>query len=88
MNYEILTADQKTQELLGTFAGRMTPMFHATKQTSEEVAEIVQSIILSEQPNFRYQTNDKYRPQVEAKLADPTGNALLEMMNKTWLDDK
>ena len=89
MNPDMLTADDKTQELFGRFAGRMTQHFLNFSQTSNEVAEIVKNIILSEKPNLRYQTNDKYDPhEVNAKLVDPTGNALVEIVKKTFLDSE
>ena len=86
-NFDMLAADQKTQELFGRFAGRLQQRFLNTMQTSNEIAEIVKSVILSEKPNLRYQTNEKYSPQeVKAKLADPTGNSLVEMVKKAFLD--
>ena len=87
MKFNMSTPDQKSQELLETFSGRMFHVFSSTIQSSYEVAEAVRSIILSDRPNLRYQTNDKYNPEeLKAKLADPTGNALLEMVKKTFLD--
>ena len=88
-NFDMLAADQKTQELFGRFAGRMQQRFLNTIQTSNEIAEIVKSVILSEKPNLRYQTNEKYSPQeVKAKLTDPTGNSLVEMVKKAFLDEE
>ena len=55
-------------------------------QQVNEVADIVKKIILSEEPNLRYQTNQKFNPdEVKAKLADPTGNVLVELMKKKYL---
>ena len=55
-------------------------------QHVNEVAEIVKKIILSEKPNLRYQTNHKFGPdEINSKLADPTGNVLVEMLNKKYL---
>ena len=52
--------------------------------TSQVVAGIVKKIILSEKPNLRYQTNEKFNPdEVKAKLADPTGNVLVDLMKKS-----
>ncbi len=65
----------------------MLSLFTRTMQTTYEVAEVVKSIILSDKPNLRYQTNTKHKPEeLEAKLADPTGNASLEIIKKTFLD--
>lgn len=53
--------------------------------TSQVVAGIVKKIILSEKPNLRYQTNEKFNPdEVKGKLADPTGNVLVDLMNKKY----
>ena len=57
--------------------------------TSQVVAGIVKKIILSEKPNLRYQTNEKFNPdEVKAKLADPTGNVLVDLMNKKYFYGK
>ena len=56
-------------------------------QSSIEIAEVVKEVILNEKPNLRYQTNEKYNPEeIKGKLVDPTGNALVEMVKKTFLD--
>ena len=58
-----------------------------TMQSSIEIAEVVKEVILNEKPNLRYQTNEKYNPEeIKGKLVDPTGNALVEMVKKTFLD--
>ena len=62
-------------------------MFMSTMQSSIEIAEVVKEVILNEKPNLRYQTNEKYNPEeIKGKLVDPTGNALVEMVKKTFLD--
>ena len=87
MKFNISAADQKSQELLETFSGRMFSLFAGTVQSSYEVAEVVKSIILNDDPNLRYQTNEKYNPEeLKAKFVDPTGNVLLKMVKKTFLD--
>ena len=88
-NFDMLAADKKTQELFGRFAGRMQQRFLDTMQTSNEIAEIVKSVILSGKPNLRFQTNKKYSPQeVTAKLTDPTGNSLVEMVKNAFLEEE
>ena len=85
--FKLSEADQKTQELLGTFSGRMYHLFISTMQSPHEIAEIVRKVILNEKPNLRYQTNEKYNPEeIKGKLVDPTGNDLVEMVKKTFLD--
>ena len=84
--YDKPTADQKTLELQGAFGAKFHEAINSTIQNVNEVAEIVKNIILSEKPNLRYQTNDKFGlDEVKAKLADPTGNVLVEMLNKKYL---
>lgn len=44
-------------------------------------------IILSEKPNLRYQSNASFNPdEVRAKLPDPTGNDVVELLKKKYLD--
>ena len=85
-NYDMLTADQKSLELQETLGGKMQQLF-GTIQSPDELAEIVKKIILSEKPNLRYQSNEKFNPdEVKAKLVDPTGNELVEMLKRKYLD--
>lgn len=58
-------------------------------QSPDEIAEVVREVILNEKPNLRYQTNKKYNPEeIKEKLVDPTGNALVQMVKKTFLDEE
>ena len=51
--------------------------------TAQQVAEAIKEAILSENPNFRYQTNKHYYPdEIEAKLADITGNKPVDIITK------
>ena len=85
--YDKPAADQKTLELLQHFGSKAYQLAEHTFQNVNEVVEIVKNIILSEKPNLRYQTNDKFHPdEVKAKLADPTGNVLVELLNKKYLN--
>ena len=87
--FDMPTADQKTQELFGRFAAKMEEYFVTTAQSSDDIAKMVKSIILSEKPSLRYQTNEKYRPhEIKAKLVDPSGNFIVEMMKEELLDEK
>jgi len=84
--YDNPTADQKTLELQEAYGAKFSQAVNSTRQDVREVAEIVKNIILSENPNLRYQTNDKFGlDEVKAKLADPAGNVLVEMLNKKYL---
>ena len=83
--YDTPTADQKTLELQGVCSAKIAQDFKSCLQNVNEVATIVKKILLSEKPNLRYQTNDNFNPDaVKAKLADPTGNDLVEMLNKKY----
>ena len=85
--YDRPTADPKTMEIFHTFEKRFHASFDESMvQSGSEVAEIVKNIILSEKPNLRYHTNEKFNPeQVKAKLSDPTGNVMVDLMNKKYL---
>jgi len=67
----------------------MYHLFISTMQSPDEIAEVVREVILNEKPNLRYQTNEKYNPEeIKEKLVDPTGNALVQMVKKTFLDEE
>lgn len=88
-NYNILAADEKSVELKKTFQGKLQNIIVNTVQSVNEVAEIVKSIVLSENPNLRYQTNDKFNPdEVKAKLADSPGNVLVNILKKNYFDEE
>ena len=84
--YKTPTPDQLTLELQKSFNEKFLSIFQRTIQTADEVAERVKDIILSEKPNLRYPTNDKFSPEEEkAKLSDRTGNEIVEILNKKYL---
>ena len=57
-------------------------------QSCEEVAQFVQEIILGEKNDLRYQTNQKFGPdEITAKLADPTGNASVDIITKNFFSE-
>ena len=88
-NYNILEADEKSLELEKTFKGKLQNIIVNTIQSVNEVAEIVKGIVLSENPNLRYQTNDKFNPdEVKAKLADSPGNVLVDILKKNYFDEE
>ena len=56
--------------------------------SAEQVAEVVKEVILSENPNFRYQTNKQYCPdEIAAKLADIHGNKSVDIITKRFCDE-
>ena len=67
----------------------MEQYFGTTAQSSDDIAKIVKSVILSEKPSLRYQTNEKYRlHEIKAKLVDPSGNVIVKMIKEELLDEK
>ncbi|KAM7438120.1 hypothetical protein ABFA07_012329 [Porites harrisoni] len=87
--YDKPTADEESSELLQAFIEKIWPVAEREMQDVKEVAEIVKTIILSEKPNLRYQTNEKWNPEeIKAKLADPTGNVMVELMTKKYFNKK
>ena len=85
--YDMPPTDKKTLKLQKNFEGTFRQWFHDTIQDANEVAELVKTIILSDNPSLRYQTNDRFHPdEVKAKLADPAGNVLVELIKKKYLD--
>ena len=85
--YDIPLADEKTLTLERTSRGKLMDYCASRTQSGIEVAEMVKTIILSEKPNLRYQTNDGFRTEeVKAKLSDPSSNNIVEILNKNYLD--
>ncbi|XP_022098285.1 estradiol 17-beta-dehydrogenase 1-like [Acanthaster planci] len=58
---------------LDYFQKDLGPAMHASC-TPEEVAQLLEDIVSSQDPHLRYQTNDK----AAVKLVDPTGNSILK----------
>lgn len=60
-------------------------MFQEGIQNVDEVGEIVKNIMLSDKPNLRYLTNEKYNVDVvKAKLSDLTGNDAVDLVIKKY----
>ena len=56
--------------------------------TAQQVAEAIKEAILSENPPFRNQTNKYYCPdEIEAKLADITGNKPVDIITKRFCSE-
>jgi len=85
--YDKPTADEESSKLLQAFIEKIWPVAEQEMQDVKEVAEIVRTIILSEKPNLRYQTNENWNPEeIKAKLVDPTGNVMVDLMRKKYFD--
>ena len=84
--YDMPTADHESLELQKAFnEGPFVQGMLANRQDVNEFAVIVKNIILTDKPNLRYQTNEKFHPdEVKAKLADPTGNVMVDLMVKKY----
>ena len=83
--YDKPACDEKSSQLFQASQEKIWNKLGEMMQQVNEVADIVKKIILSEKPNLRYQTNDKFNlDEVRAKLADPTGNVLVDLMNKKY----
>ena len=83
--YEMSTPDEKSLAFKEIARGKVLGLIGETSQSGMEVAEIVKTIILSKKPNLRYQINDKFNlEEVKAKLTDPPGNVLVEMLKKSY----
>ena len=81
------TADQTTTEQFQNYRLRFNDLFQEGIQNVDEVAEIVKNIILSDKPNLRYLTNDKYNVDVtvvKAKLSDLTANDVVDLVIKKY----
>ena len=85
---DISSADEKTQQLLKAALKEMYNNVQTQSQTSEEVASIIKSVILSANPHLRYQTNSKYGPgEIQAKLSDLTGDKAILLMERRFFPD-
>lgn len=59
----------------------------STDQTGEEIARMVEEIILSKKPKLRYPTNYKYNPdEVAVKYSDVPGEGLANMLKKNYFE--
>ena len=81
------TADQKTLMIKNRVDERFGKYWAQPEMvlSAQQVAEVVKEIILSENPNFRYQTNKQYGPdEIAAKLADIAGNKSLDLITNRF----
>ena len=83
------SADQKSKQLFATTSTKVLEVLRGpSKITAERIAEIVRDIILNEKPNLRYQTNKKFNPnEIAAKLIEPTGNNLIDLIAKKYCEE-
>ncbi|KAJ7337835.1 hypothetical protein OS493_007993 [Desmophyllum pertusum] len=81
------TVDQKTRLIRKRVESRAGQDWAQPEKvlSAEQVAEVVMEVILSENPNLRYQTNKQYCPdEIAAKLADITGNKSVDIIAKRF----
>ena len=80
--------DHKTVDLMNTTIANIEKEFGSAMQTCEECAQFVKEIILGEKDNLRCQTNEKFgSKEVAAKLAEPTGNASVNIITTRYLGE-
>ena len=84
--YDMPTADQESLELQKAFNdGPFLQGMLANRQDVNEFAVKVKNIILTDKPNPRCQTHENFNPdEIKAKLADPTGNVMVDLMVKKY----
>jgi len=84
------TVDQKSLLIKERVSSRWAKYWAQPEKvlSAEQVAEVVKEVILSENPNFRYQTNKQYCPdEIAAKLADIHGNKSVDIITKRFCDE-
>ncbi len=75
----IENVDEETQKLVQKVAENTANSSTTMSQTPEDVAKHILKAIKSAEPKVRYLTNNIYSTAVQRKLADPTGNDVLQM---------
>ena len=76
--------DDETKQLLENLTKKLHTAFTTVVQTPDEVAQVIQEAILTEQPHLRYQTNKNYAAATAAKLTDPTGDKPIELVHQRY----
>ncbi|XP_078353092.1 retinol dehydrogenase 8-like [Oculina patagonica] len=86
---DLNAADQKTRDLWQRMLGRIGGAFEGKVLAPMAIAEAVKEIILSEKPEFRYQTNKTfYADEITAKLGDVTGFKSVDLIAKQFCEEK
>ena len=79
------TLDPKTKSLFEAAQVNLDRAVSDAMQSCEEVAQIVQDIILGEKKDLRCQTNETFQPEdILAKLADATGNKSVDIITERY----
>ena len=69
--------------------GRIGPTMEGNFLTSQEIAEVVQGIILSDEGQFRYLPNKAMLDEeISARFADATGFKSVNLITKKFCDEK
>ncbi|XP_022084064.1 retinol dehydrogenase 8-like [Acanthaster planci] len=74
--------DDITRDLFLARRKRIASLLGAMVQTADDIAKLHLEVILSENPHLRYQTNEIMTKMVAGKLADPTTDALLNVLKQ------
>ncbi|XP_022083991.1 retinol dehydrogenase 8-like [Acanthaster planci] len=74
--------DDITRQLFLGQVKQMQPIVDVVVQIPKDIAKLLQEVILSEDPHLRYQTSEAMTKMVAGKLADPTTDALLNVLKQ------
>lgn len=86
-NFDKVKADEKSLELMKAFGEKTGKRISSTMQTGDEIAKMVEEIILTKNPKLRYPTNDKFNPdEMAAKYSDVSGEGLANMLKKNYFE--
>ena len=82
-----MKADEESLELIKAFKAKAGKRVASFEQTGDEIAKMVEEIILCKNPKLRYPTNDKYNPNERAaKYSDLAGEGLANMLKKNYFE--
>ncbi|XP_068728270.1 retinol dehydrogenase 8-like [Montipora capricornis] len=86
-SFDKVKADEESLELIKAFKAKAGKRVASFEQTGDEIAKMVEEIILCKNPKLRYPTNDKYNPDERAaKYSDLAGEGLPKMLKKNYFE--
>ncbi|XP_071837095.1 retinol dehydrogenase 8-like [Apostichopus japonicus] len=74
--------DDFSGNLRKKFLANYGPIMQETMQTGEDVAQVIQNCICSEKPSLRVQTSDSKKQRAKAALVDPSGDKIIDELEK------
>ena len=82
-------ADDRTKQLLEEVFLRLHNDWKTERQSAEEVAGMIKSILQAHKPHFRYLTNDKLaRSVLDAKFVDMSGDGVFRQISRRFFPEK